>query len=120
MCRECGPKEAKDKTNEHTIKKPKHCENKLLLLWRKLLGKCAVRDSKREKHCHLVVEDRFFFFKWRVPAGVHWVKDPALVSTAAQIQYLAWELPYAESRAIKNKNKPKNRGFPLWLSGLWT
>ena len=49
---------------------------------------------------------------------VQWVKGSsfdtfaAYVAAVAQIQYLAWELPYAEGVALK-----KNGEFPLWLSG---
>ena len=42
-----------------------------------------------------------------------WVKDPALLwlwcrrAAAAQIQPLAWELPYATEAALKRQNKIK-------------
>ena len=42
---------------------------------------------------------------------VQWVKN--LTAPAAQIQTLAWELPYAEGAAIRKEKEE----FPSWLSG---
>ena len=52
-------------------------------------------------------------------ALAQWVKGSGIAAAAAQIQPLAWELPYASGGATKKKKKL------LWLSriirvGLWT
>ena len=49
-----------------------------------------------------------------IPGLAQWVKDPALlwlwrrVAAAAQIQHLAWELPYAEGIAPRKKQNNNN------------
>ena len=47
---------------------------------------------------------------------MQWVKD--LAAAVAQIQSLAWELPYVTGVALKKKKKEAEAGVPLWHSGL--
>ena len=50
-----------------------------------------------------------------IPGRAQWVGDPAFLwlwcrlAAVAQIQTLAWELPYATGMALKSKTKKKNK-----------